>query len=339
MFATAPPVSVIATVYQEIGSIDRLLHSLAGQTLRPSEVIVVDGGSTDGTLERLQAVAGGQAADLAWPADIRLRVHAAPGANISRGRNLALNLAGAPWVAATDAGVALEPTWLERLVAPASQGAAWVGGFFASAPESDFELALGAVTLPLADDIDPGSFLPSSRSVAFRREDALAIGGYPEWLDYCEDLIFDLRLIQRVGRPAFAPSACVRFRPRPGWRAFWTQYYRYARGDGKAGLWAGRHAIRYATYLLAIPALLGSMVRGTPLPAVVSALILAAGLASMIRRPFGRLRRSWGELDRSRRLHALALLLPLRLWGDLAKMAGYPVGLWWRRRHRPPAWR
>ena len=40
-------------------------------------------------------------------------------------------------------------------------------------------------------------------------------------------------------------------------RAFWHQYFRYARGDGKAGLFAKRHAIRYATYAGLLAFLLG----------------------------------------------------------------------------------
>lgn len=339
---SAPPsaVSVIATVYQEIGSIDRLLRSLAAQSHRPDEVVIVDGGSSDGTLERLQRVAAGQDPALPWPADIRLRIHAAPGANISRGRNLAIDLAAGPWIAATDAGVTLQPSWLAELMAPVAEGRApWVGGFFASAPENDFELALGAVTLPMAGEIAPQSFLPSSRSVAFRREDALAIGGYPEWLDYCEDLVFDLRLISRVGRPAFAPRACVSFRPRPSWRAFWTQYYRYARGDGKSGLWPRRHAIRYATYLGAIPGLAWMAAAAPAWASLAAGSLLLAGLASMAWRPLGRLRSQWQGLGAGGRARPLALLLPLRIWGDLAKMAGYPAGLWWRWRQEPPAWR
>ena len=47
------------------------------------------------------------------------------------------------------------------------------------------------------------------------------------------------------------------FVPRESLRSFWTQYYRYARGDGKADLWRKRHAIRYATYFVAFPALIG----------------------------------------------------------------------------------
>ena len=53
-------------------------------------------------------------------------------------------------------------------------------------------LLASTTTLPDQTDIDPARFLPSSRSVAFRREVFDRTGGYPEWLDYCEDLLFDM---------------------------------------------------------------------------------------------------------------------------------------------------
>ena len=43
------------TVKDEADSIQRLLDSLAAQTLQPDEVVVCDGGSTDGTVELLRA--------------------------------------------------------------------------------------------------------------------------------------------------------------------------------------------------------------------------------------------------------------------------------------------
>ena len=43
----------------------------------------------------------------------------------------------------------------------------------------------------------PARFLPSSRSVAFRKSAWTAIGGYPAWLDYGEDIVFDLALQER----------------------------------------------------------------------------------------------------------------------------------------------
>ena len=60
-----------------------------------------------------------------------------------------------------------------------------VAGFFRADPHSPFEVAMGATVLPLRDEIDPATFLPSSRSVAFRKAAWQAVGGYPEWIDYC----------------------------------------------------------------------------------------------------------------------------------------------------------
>src|SRR5262249_34511505 len=49
-----PAVTVTSTVLNEVDDIDGLVSTLAQQSLCP-EVIIVDGGSTDGTWERLQA--------------------------------------------------------------------------------------------------------------------------------------------------------------------------------------------------------------------------------------------------------------------------------------------
>ena len=109
-------VTVIATVYNEAAAILRLLASLAAQTRRPDEVVFCDGGSTDGTPQIIEQYAAQHPQELP-----NLRVIAAPGANISRGRNLALAAAAGPLIAATDAGVRLEADWLQKLTAPWAQ--------------------------------------------------------------------------------------------------------------------------------------------------------------------------------------------------------------------------
>jgi glycosyltransferase involved in cell wall biosynthesis len=250
--------TVIATVLNEAGSISGLLESLAHQTRRPDAVIIVDGGSTDGTVDVL----------CEWESAGRLplRVIEAPGANISRGRNIAISAAETEIIAGTDAGTQLSPDWLENLMAPFEQDPPpdVVAGFFVADSQTVFETALGATTLPVIDDVNPNRFLPSSRSIAFRRSVWQDLGGYPEWLDFCEDLLFDLWLREDGYRIAFAPDAIAHFRPRRSLREFFWQYYRYARGDGKADLWPMRHVIRYGTYLIAVPALLYMAVRGLP---------------------------------------------------------------------------
>ena len=328
-----PQVTLIFTVLDEATSIDRLLASVRGQTRRPDEIVVVDGGSRDGTPERIRALAAAGPDRPALP----LRLLDLPGANISQGRNAAIGAATGALIAATDAGVRLDPDWLKYLIAPFEQPDPpdVVSGFFVpDLPDPDrragdrpiFQTALAATTLPEEGDLDPERFLPSSRSIAFRREAWDAVAGYPEWLDYCEDLIFDLHLRALGFRFQFEPRARVYFAPRESWRAFFRQYYRYARGDGKADLWRRRHAIRYTTYL---GGLLGLwLTRRRPalwaLPAVLG--------AAYCRRPVERYRRlsaGWPAVDRAR---GLALIPAIRFWGDLAKMLGYPVGTWWRLR-------
>jgi glycosyltransferase involved in cell wall biosynthesis len=318
-------VSVIATVLNEAASIDRLLRSLAGQTRPPDEVVIVDGGSTDGTTEALEA--------FRRQAPFAMQVLVRPGANISAGRNAAIEAAAGPIIAITDAGVRLEPDWLERLVAPfaAEPAPDVVSGFFVPEYRSLFELALGATTLPRLEELDPEVFYPSSRSVALRREAWAQVGGYPEWLDYCEDLLFDFALRDAGYRFAFAPDAVVHFTPRSSLRAYYRQYYRYARGDGKADFWRYRHALRYGTYLIGGPLLIALALWH---PAWL--LLGAAGVAAMLR---GAIRRLWPHvqgLPWRERAIALAWTPVIRLVGDVAKMLGYPAGIAWRLRHAPP---
>jgi glycosyltransferase involved in cell wall biosynthesis len=335
-------VSVILTVYNERCSIERLLDSLARQTHPPDEVVICDGGSTDGTVAALQACVK------LWPARSKLRVLVEPGANISRGRNVAIQAAAGPLIAVTDAGVRLSPSWLEYLIAPWQNQAAEsqpaqeteplaVAGFFLPDAKGPFQTAMAATVLPLPGDIDPATFLPSSRSVAFTKAAWAKAGGYPEWLDYCEDLLFDFAINaqhpQQKTAFAWAPDALVYFRPRENLRSFWTQYYRYARGDGKADLWRKRHVIRYVTYLIILPALLGHAFWGL-FAQWLGWLGLFIGVCAYCWRPWQRLRLLHQGLGRGAWMMAALLVPIIRVVGDGAKMVGYPVGLWWRWCHR-----
>jgi glycosyltransferase involved in cell wall biosynthesis len=318
-------VSLVATVLNESASISRLLRSLAEQSRPPEEVVIVDGGSQDGTQAAL--------AVFAETAPFPIRILIRPGANIAQGRNVAIASASGPIIAVTDAGVRLEPDWLEHLVAPFALAPApdVVSGFFVPESQSLFELVLGAVTLPRLDEVDAGRFYPSSRSVAFRREAWERVGGYPEWLDYCEDLLFDFALEDAGYRFFFAADARVHFRPRTTAKSYLKQYYRYARGDGKAGLWRYRHLLRYATYLVVLPV---AIVLATTHP--LGWLALACVLAAIAWSPVKRVLPQLEGMAIGRAIGAVLLAVFLREAGDVAKMAGYPVGVCWRRKHAPP---
>ena len=326
-------VSVIATVKNEAQAVHGVLDSLAAQTRPPDEVIIVDGGSTDGTVEVLEEYATG--------GDLPLKVLVRPGTNISQGRNAAIAGATGEIIASTDAGVRLSPNWLEELVKPfekereekkiseisGKEELYVVSGFFLPDPQTVFETAMGATVLPVLADVKPEKFLPSSRSVAFRKAAWERVGGYPEWLDYSEDLIFDFKL-RGLGPFVFAPRALAYFRPRTSLVAFFKQYYRYARGDGKADLWRVRHAIRYSTYLIAAPAIFLLGLWRTPL----WRLLFLIGGAVMLWTPYKRLWPMIKGYSFADKVKAVLWAPIIRVTGDVAKMIGYPVGVLWRLR-------
>lgn len=320
-------VTLISTVLNEARSLPTLLDSIAAQTRLPAEVIICDGGSADNTIDLLRA-------ERRFP----LRVIARPGANISQGRNLAIAEASGEVIACVDAGVRLDPKWLEKLVEPmtptppslATQGRAVSAGFFLPDGHTPFEIAMGATVLPQLSDINPATFLPSSRSVAFTKAAWQTVGGYPEWIDYCEDLLFDLALREKFGTFAFAPEAIAYFKPRSSLKSFFRQYYLYARGDGKANLWLKRHLIRYGTYLIGVPAI---ALLGTISPWFL--LLYVVGAAFYLKRPYQRLRPMLRGLSQSGQLKAIGGVPIIRVAGDIAKMLGYPVGVRWRLKHKP----
>lgn len=338
---------MITTVYNEGAAIGRLLDSLAQQSRQPDEIIICDGGSRDDTVTIIEAYRQQYSDRLP-----NLRVIVAPGANISRGRNLAIAAATHELIAVTDAGVRLTADWLAHLIAPwqratAAQAPLAVAGFFlpdlqpaptaAHARPHVFLTAMAATVLPLTAEIDPAQFLPSSRSVAFTKRAWANAGGYPEWLDYCEDLVFDFRInAQQPAAPSafvWAPAALVYFRPRATLRAFWTQYYRYARGDGKADLWRKRHLVRYLTYLVLLPALIGHIGWGF-FARWLGWIGLLVGVVIYCGHPWQRLVELGKGLSWSQKVGAALLIPVIRAVGDVAKMVGYPVGLWWRWQHR-----
>jgi glycosyltransferase involved in cell wall biosynthesis len=314
-------VSVVATIKNERDSIKPFLASLLAQSRPPEEIMVVDGGSRDGTLEAVREVGAHNGT---------IRLHVYPGSTIAQGRNRGIERAAGPIIAVADAGTVLAPGWLQELVRPldSDRDVAVSAGFYQPGGRSWFERCLSTVITPQLPEIDPERFLPSSRSVAFRKSWWNRVGGYPEWLRHCEDLVFDLDLKRAGARFAFAPDARVTWHARRSLPAFARQYFLYARGDGHARLWPQRHLVRYTSYAVGA-ALLAA---GHRRPAALGPLVFGGSI--YLGKFARRLRRMPPDDRRLSRAAAYALMPLIVVTGDLAKMAGYPVGLLERHRRR-----
>ena len=299
--------ALVTTCYQEAEAIEGFLHAVLSQSRPPDEIVIVDAGSDDGTVERIRS-------RIAAGARVELIVH--PGANRSVGRNRGIEACSAALIAVTDVGAVPQSDWFERIIAPLEADAAVdvVAGYYEPAPQSLWDEAVAAATVPSAGEVDPESFLPSSRSVAFRRAAWRAAGGYPARAWHNEDTPFDLAMKASGARFVFEPAAIVRWRPHSSSRRLYAQFLRYARGDGEEGLWFSHYA---KAYLLAA-ACLGLIWLSLLWPAYLWGFALLAGLYWA--------RHGWRASRRTRSWRAAALAPVANAVVDVAHLVGYTAG-------------
>src|SRR5262245_66679199 len=104
-----PPVSVLVTTFNQAAYIEEAIASVLDQTLPPSEIIVIDDGSTDDTPERLASFGD--------------RIHAVrqPNQGVAGSRNTAVRLARGDLLAFLDGDDVWERDKLAHQVAAARQ--------------------------------------------------------------------------------------------------------------------------------------------------------------------------------------------------------------------------
>jgi glycosyltransferase involved in cell wall biosynthesis len=305
---TPATLSVISTVYNEVESIEGMVRALFDQTRRPDEIVICDAGSTDGTLQILEGLRA---------EDPILRVVRAPG-NRSAGRNAAIRAATGSIIACTDGGCRADPDWLERLAAPFTEGARFVGGFYRPAGRTALSTAIGLVMVYVEEEAKAPGFVPSARSVAFERSVFDLVGGFPEEVEFAEDTLFMERVAEAGIRWALALDARVAWEPPATLMQLARTSFRWGRGDGEAGLrgWTFKRLLGIYLVAPAVVAALGFMTPGAV--AVAAAIPIVDGLR--------RTRHKYRGAARG-----AALLVPLaHLVATYASLLGFLIG----RRHR-----
>lgn len=164
-------ISVVIPTRNEESTIGAIIGALAGQASRPSEIIVVDAGSTDRTREvALASRTGG----------CPVRVVAADNAYPGTARNLGARQCQAPWIAFLDAGVSINGGWLERMAAAASEGADIVMSPWKPRQDSLFRrLYYLAYSFPEGMPGMPGVHCFHGAFLLIRRALWERVGGYP----------------------------------------------------------------------------------------------------------------------------------------------------------------
>lgn len=236
-------ISVICTVFNESDNIEQLISALRRQSLPPSEVVIVDGGSPDGTNFILTKLAK------KWPV---LKVYQVKG-NRSVGRNFAVTKTKAPLIAITDAGCFPEPNWLAELAKPFSNSQTQVvSGYYRGVPSNTFQKCLIPYVLVMPDKAGKSEFFPATRSMALRRTVWDKSGGFNPHLWHNEDFEFAHRLKHLGYSFVFAPKAIVNWFPRQNLKQAAWMFMRFAIGDIQAGILRPKVkllAIRYLVFI------------------------------------------------------------------------------------------
>jgi len=289
-------ISLIITVLNELQSIKVLAAALSAQSRLADEIIIVDGGSTDGTWAVLQQLVQD------FP-QLKLKVWPQAG-NRSVGRNKAIIQASHPWIAITDAGCIPNKDWLNNLeksvldqrskTQPSTLSEQIVvAGYYQAKVTTPFTQAVIPYVLVMPDQVNPQSFLPATRSMLVSKSVWQQLGGFNEELSDNEDYAFARKLQQRMEHQnangyeeplqlLFQPKAVVQWLPRTSLKSFIWMIFRFARGDAQAGLWRPKVALLFARYLVGILVLLGlTLVNQSTLilPFVAICMLLYSGWA------------------------------------------------------------
>jgi len=344
-------ISFITTVFNEEDSILRFLESLMEQSCLPGEIIIVDGGSRDDTPGKMSGffkkiglneknpdgtaipessgmVICGELAPGDADGAVRVKVIEKKEANISCGRNEAIKAASGRIICASDAGCILDKNWLFEITKfYGSSDASATGGLSVPYCKSFIEKCLAVCIMPSREEINPGSFMPSSRNISFLKEVWTNTGGYPEYMDYGEDMKFNFIIKKEGYKINFNPDAIVYWKMRENPARIFRQFFRYAKGDARGRMYPHRHIIRFTAFLGIILIIPGAFFLNKWL-----LLALIPLFAYYTYRPYRRLMKSSVNKGNcsfrtGEKLLSILIIPLMLLYIDISKMCGYMRGL------------
>lgn len=229
---STPKVSVVVPVRNGAPKIARCLQALFEQTLQPYEIIVVDGHSTDSTVEVASK----------FPVTIIYENYGTVGG----ARQVGVERARGDYVAFTDADCIPRKDWLENLVREFDDGVVGVGGGIKNVGKGLWEesIALALDTFlgsanSVQDRVLKGKRIVRSISGCnsiYRKKDIVAVGGFDVRLSINEDTELNSRL-QQLGKLVYTPDAIVHHHQERGLEEFVRRMQFFGYGRGVNRLW------------------------------------------------------------------------------------------------------
>lgn len=264
-------ISLVVPFLNEEGTLFEVLEGLLTQTRKPDEVIFVDAGSKDRSVEILRG----------WGKDhpeFNLRIVSCPGALPGAGRNCGVRAATHDWIAFLDAGIRPDPNWLERLAGALTPGVPGVWGSCRTQVKGLVPTLVAGYSLGVARVIP--HVLPAS---LFARGVFDEIGFFREDLRAGEDVIWRNAFLSKYGLPDLPADAHVTYAHFP--RSIWSVYLKWFHYSRHISL-AGINRLQQRVYLLCFLMLFIVLAFKFLIPAAIlcTGYILTRGLIDPIRR-------------------------------------------------------
>lgn len=225
-------ISVIIPVKNMAGKIEQCLKAIFAQSLPPDEVIVVDGRSTDDTVEQAQN----------FPVKIFYQDYGAAGA----ARQIGVEHAEGEYLAFTDGDCIPGSDWLKKLIGGFGEGIVGVGGGIKNIGRG---IWINSINLAFATLLGSGRSVQGGASFSgrfvksisgcnslYRRSDILKAGGFDPDLSGADETELNARLL-KFGRLRYVSDAPVLHDHSRGLKEFARNMYRYGGWRKECGVW------------------------------------------------------------------------------------------------------
>ncbi len=224
---------MVIPVYNAAGTIGRCLESLAAQTRRPHEIILVDNASTDKTAEVMRSFADTHK-------DLKILMLSETRRGPAPARNRGLREVTGDAVAFTDADAFAREDWLEKLEALyASGGWDGIGGYYRFWKPQGITAKLQALDMAIPAPFTGTEISGSHRclfgqllgtcNASYRKSALDRLGGFDEGLSLTgEDMDLSIRAVEGGLRLlSWHPDVVVWHEPRKTLPGYWKRIFEY----------------------------------------------------------------------------------------------------------------
>lgn len=237
--------SFITTVFNEEKTIDLLMETLLNQIQYPKEVIIMDGGSKDKTIEKIKEYKN------KFKEKGMVFLLLEKKGNRSIGRNEAIEQSTGDIIVCADAGCRLDKNWVRNIIKPFSDNKVdVVAGYYKGEARNIFQKCIVPYVLVMPERVNPENFLPATRSMAFKKSVWEKIEGFDEKLSHNEDYDFARRIKKNNYNITFAKNAVVYWSPPNSIFKTFIMFFRFAYGDIEAKIYRPKALLVIGRYFL-----------------------------------------------------------------------------------------